>query len=139
MNFGYVFAQPYFAWLCRGLAMTLTMAAASGTLALLLGFLVLRCRTATNRSARIAGAGFVLVFRNLPLVPFLLFLTAALPGFWHQIMRRPLRPGFELPMVLLGLALNTAAYLAEILRPGVEAVAPEQMDAARTLGLPVRV
>lgn len=136
MNFGYVFTEPYVDWLRRGVAMTLFMTVASGALAAALALAVLRCRISGKRTAQVAGAAFVLVFRNLPLVPFFLFLTAGLPTLWQAWWNRPFSPGFELHLVLLGLSLNTAAYVAEILRAGVGAVPAEQIAAARTLGLP---
>ena len=37
--------------------------------------------------------------------------------------------------VLIGLVLNSAAYVAEIIRAGIAAVDPGQMEAARSLGL----
>jgi len=40
-------------------------------------------------------------------------------------------------LLLLGLALNTAAYFGEILFAGMAAVSPDQIYAARTLGLSV--
>ena len=131
----YVFGPPYFDWLCRGVLMTLLIAAVSGVCAAAVGFLVLRCHISPTRALRWAGAGFVIVFRNLPLVPLLLFLTFGMPGLWHQLSGRPFPRGVELYLLILGLVLNTGAYLGEILRAGVEAVAPQQVEAARTLGL----
>lgn len=131
----YVFGPPYFGWLCRGLLMTLLIGTVSGLCAAVIGFLVLRCQMSAHRSLRVAGATFVTVFRNLPLVPLLLFLTFGLPGMWRQLWGSPFPRGLELHLLLLGLALNTGAYLAEILRAGVGAVAPHQIDAARTLGI----
>ena len=38
----------------------------------------------------------------------------------------------------LGLALNSAAYVAEIFRAGIQSVERGQMEAARGLGMPYR-
>ena len=136
MDFGhYVFGPPYFGWLWRGVLMTLLIATVSGLFAAVIGFLVLQCHISTRRPLRGLGAGFVLVFRNLPLIPLLLFLTFGLPGLWAQLCGCPFPRELELELLLLGLALNTGAYLAEILRAGVAAVAQQQVEAARTLGL----
>jgi polar amino acid transport system permease protein len=136
VDFGrYVFGSPYFDWLCRGVLMTLLIATLSGIGAAVVGLVVLQCQRSTNRVLSAFGAGFVLVFRNLPLVPLLLFLTFGVPGFWTQMCRCPFPRGLEFHLLLLGLGLNTGAYLAEILRAGVAAVAPEQVEAARALGL----
>jgi His/Glu/Gln/Arg/opine family amino acid ABC transporter permease subunit len=131
----YVFRPPYFGWLCRGVLMTLMIALLSGCFAAVIGYVVLRCHISAHQLLRWVGAGFVTVFRNLPLLPLLLFLTFGVPGMWRQLCGYPFPRGFELHLLVLGLALNTGAYLAEILRAGVAIVAPQQVDAAQTLGL----
>jgi len=134
----YVFGSPYFGWLCRGLLMTLIIATASALAAALIGYWVLRCRLSAQAAWRHAGVAFVAIFRNLPLVPLLLFLTFGLPGLWLELRGRPFPSGYEFHLLILGLALNTAAYFAEILYAGVMAIGPEQIDASRTLGLPAQ-
>lgn len=136
MDFGrYVFAAPYFAWLCWGLLLTGVISALSVGGGALVGLLVVQCQLSAHRALRALGAAFVIVFRNLPLVPLLLFLTFGLPGFWKALWNVPFPRGLEFQLLILGLALNAGAYIAEILRAGVAAVPPEQIDAARTLGL----
>ena len=47
--------------------------------------------------------------------------------------------GFTMPVEvasIITLTLNAGAYLSEIFRSGIEAVAVGQMEAARSLGLP---
>jgi polar amino acid transport system permease protein len=136
MDFGrYTFGAPYFGWLCNGVIMTLVISVTSGFSAAVIGFIIFRLDISEYRWRRIVGVAFVTIFRNLPLLPLLLFLTFALPGVWRQLWGRPFPLGFELYVLLLGLSLNTAAYIAEIFWSGFTAVAPEQVFAARTLGL----
>jgi len=131
----YVFGPPYFAWLCRGFLMTLLITALGAFGGMLFGVIALRCRISANRLARAAGAGYILMFRNLPVVPLLLFLTFAFPGIYRQSTGGDLPRGFEFSFLILGLSLNAGAYIAEILRAGVEAVSYTQIEAARVLGL----
>jgi polar amino acid transport system permease protein len=136
MDFGrYVFAEPYFGWLCRGLLMTVLISVISGTAAALLGLVLSRLRLATLPAARIGADTFVIIFRNLPLVPLLLFLTFGLPNLWSELAGIPFPRGLELSLLLTGLSLNTGAYFAEILRSGVSGVPPQQKEVARTIGL----
>jgi His/Glu/Gln/Arg/opine family amino acid ABC transporter permease subunit len=136
MDFGsYVFAEPYFGWLCRGVLMTLVISFASGIAAALIGLVVVQLRLAPHRVSRTTAATFVMIFRNLPPVPLLLFLTFAVPDLWLRAFGHPMPRGFEFYLLLAGLALNTGAYFAEILRAGVRGVPPLQQEAARTLGL----
>jgi ABC-type amino acid transport system permease subunit len=44
----------------------------------------------------------------------------------------------EFGLLIAALSLNTSAYIAEILRSGIRAVAPQHHDAGRTLGLSPR-
>ena len=131
----YVFGQPYFGWLCRGFLMTLLIGLASCGCGALLGLLSLHCHFAKNRLIRTAGVCYIILFRNLPTVPLLLFLTFALPGIWLQITGHGLPRGLEFYLLLLGLSLNAGPYLSEILRAGIEAVDSRQTEMARTLGL----
>ncbi|NTU79925.1 MAG: ABC transporter permease subunit [Chloroflexales bacterium] len=136
MDFGrYVFDAPYFGWLCWGVLLTWVSSVLSVCFAAIIGLLVVQCQISARRTLRVIGAGFVIVFRNLPLVPLLLFLTFGLPGLWMGLWRAPFPRGLEFLLLILGLALNAGAYVAEILRAGVAAVPPEQIDAARMLGL----
>lgn len=77
----------------------------------------------------IAGA-YVEVFRGLPALVIFLMIGSLPLGF----------PGFSLPggvygMAGLGLALVSAAYMAETFRAGLQAVPKGQMEAARSLGM----
>jgi His/Glu/Gln/Arg/opine family amino acid ABC transporter permease subunit len=139
MDFGqYVFGAPYFEWLCRGVLMTIAVAVASGICAALVGWAVLRLQISDFGAARAAGVAYVLVFRNLPLVPLLLFLTFGVPGLWQQVFGATLPRGLEFPLLVVGLALNTAAYLAEIMRAGITAVETGQVEMCNVLGLTPR-
>ena len=131
----YVFAQPYFGWLCRGMLMTLLIGTVGAAIGTMLALATLRCRYADSRLARNVATGYIVLFRNLPVMPLLLFLTFALPGIFRQIFGFPLPRGYELYFLITGLALNAGAYIAEILRAGVEAIPREQIETAHTLGL----
>jgi polar amino acid transport system permease protein len=115
--------------------MTLVISLVSGTAAALTGLGVMRLRLGHHRGARAAAVTFVMIFRNVPIVPLLLFLTFAVPNIFLQVFGRPFPLAFDLTLLLLGLTLNTAPCIAEILRAGALAVAPQQIDAARTIGL----
>jgi His/Glu/Gln/Arg/opine family amino acid ABC transporter permease subunit len=136
MDFGqYVFGVPYFGWLCRGIVMTMTITIASSLCAIVVGWAILRFHISASRWQRAIGVVYVIVFRNLPLVPLLLFLTFGVPGAWKTVSGSPLPRGLEFPLLVAGLALNTAAYLAEIMRAGITAVEIPQIEMSYLLGL----
>lgn len=75
--------------------------------------------------------GYVELFRGLPALAVLVIIAFGLPRAF---------PGFKFPgdtlgMVTVGLGLTAAAYMAETIRAGIQAVPKGQIEAARTLGM----
>ncbi|GAA3162647.1 amino acid ABC transporter permease [Planomonospora alba] len=98
--------------------------------AFLLGLLLALMRLSSVGPYRWLSLVYIEIFRGLPaLLIFLLilFLPLALPGF--EV------PGGLYGQGILGLGLVGAAYMAETLRAGLQAVPKGQMEAARSLGM----
>jgi polar amino acid transport system permease protein len=79
---------------------------------------------------RALATGYVDLFRGLPLIICLYLVGFGLPGL--RLAGIPNDP------VLLGgvaLVLVYAAYVAEVLRAGIDSVSPSQVAAARSIGL----
>ncbi|MBV8911695.1 MAG: amino acid ABC transporter permease [Acetobacteraceae bacterium] len=122
--FGY-FASPY---LLGGAGLTLALTAATLVLGLLLGLLLVAFRQSGIRPLGWIAAFHIWLFRGTPLLVQLIIIYTGLPQLglprltvWQS--------------ALLGLVLNEAAYLAEILRAGILSVPSGQRDAAQALGL----
>jgi general L-amino acid transport system permease protein len=96
-------------------------------------------REAAGRPTRGLRWAAVLLFFGLPLVGW--FIIPGGPVAWEnpELGRFNLRGGLrftpEFAALVLGLALYTAAFIAEIIRGGIEAVSKGQLEAARTIGL----
>ncbi len=136
MNFhGYVFSEPYLSWLLQGLLMTLVISLMTTIFSLIIGIAVGMMRTSKNRFLQCCGGLYVVVFRNLPLLPFLLFMVFALPDAYKVIFGRTFPPGMEFPLLISSISLNTAGYIAEIFRSGIRAIPEGQYSAACVLGL----
>ncbi|MCH8118944.1 MAG: ABC transporter permease subunit [Planctomycetes bacterium] len=134
MNFReYIFAEPYFGWLCTGVQVTLLITAMTTVISLLLGVAVAMFATSSSRSGRIGAKIYVSLFRNLPPIPLLLFLVFALPGVFLSLTGHRFPTGMGFPLLVLGLSLNTSAYVAEIFRSGVQALPAEHALAAPRL------
>ena len=101
------------------------------TLAAIAGGLVLGCALALARLSSqrwLAGPAhfYIWVFRGTPLLVQLIIIYTGLPQL-----------GLKLSVIesaLLGLILNEAAYLAEIVRGGIQSVPVGQTNAARAVG-----
>lgn len=142
--------------LLLGLFATIRLSLWAGALALLLGTLAGLMRVSPRPFWRLCGGAYVLAVRNTPpLVLIFLFsyflsgqLIAAL-GLGNAAAHLPPAlvgpaqalfgpvgqlPGFLTAIVTLGLI--EGAYVAEIVRAGVESIETGQWDAAKALGLP---
>jgi polar amino acid transport system permease protein len=122
--FGY-FTNPY---LLGGALVTLGLTAATLVLGLLLGLLLVLMRSSKFRVLRWIAATHVWLFRGTPLLVQLIIIYTGLPQL--GLVRFTV-----LQSALLGLVLNEAAYLSEILRAGIQSVPRTQLDAAHALGL----
>lgn len=139
-----------------GLVNTLRVALPAIVLCTLLGAALGIARFSRNALLRALCAGYVEVFRNIPLLlqmlAWYLVLTEFLPAVDEplQIARLGLlsKNGLtlfaedgpnlspEFLAVLLGLVFYTAAYVAEVVRAGIAAVPRGQLEGAAALGLP---
>ncbi|MER3456570.1 MAG: hypothetical protein C4304_06740 [candidate division GAL15 bacterium] len=113
--------------LLRGALLTLQVSALAIVLAGLGGVAVATARTAPAPPLRWAGAAYVEVFRNTPLLVQIFFVFFGFPRVGVRLS--PFQSG------LLALALYTAAYNAEVFRAGLEAVPRGLREAAAALGL----
>ena len=95
-----------------------------GMIGLLLAVMRLSKHKAVSRTAQ----GYVWIFRGTPLLVQLIIIYTGLPQL--GLVRFNV-----LESAIIGLALNEAAYLSEILRGGILSVAKGQTEAARALGL----
>jgi His/Glu/Gln/Arg/opine family amino acid ABC transporter permease subunit len=126
IDFGPVLeASPF---LVKGLAMTLYVAVMAMALALLLGLIVAVLRMAPFRPARLLAMAYIDFFRGLPQLAFLIWLYFGVT-LAFGLNLSPLAAGIAC------LAIQEAAYLAEIYRSGLGAIPREQNQAATSLGL----
>jgi polar amino acid transport system permease protein len=114
-------------YLLAGAATTLGLTGFSIIAGLLLGFGIALMRQSRSRLLSKPAAAYVWLFRGTPLLVQLIIIYTGLPQF-----------GIKLSVVasaLIGLSLNEAAYLAEVVRAGISAVPRGQINAARALGM----
>ena len=88
-----------------------------------------------NRACNIISQVFVDVIRGVPMIVLAFFVYFGIPYFFNTIIG-----GFSINLSALQagticLALNCGAYMAEIVRAGIQSVDVGQMEAARSLGL----
>jgi general L-amino acid transport system permease protein len=116
-----------------GFSLTLLLTAGSGLLALPLGVLLALGRRSDLPVLRASSTAYIELMRAIPLIAVLFFGQLLIPLF--------LPPGVEINRVLravVAFALFAAAYIAEDVRGGLQAITPTQREAAAVLGLSPR-
>lgn len=115
----------------RAAGTTITLATLSWALAGVIGFAVALLRQAGARPARVLGAGYVWLFRGVPLLLLIIFIYNAVPQAIpasRNFLSSPFRAG------LVALVLSESGYMAEVFRGGLLGVSAQQRDAGRALG-----
>jgi len=141
--------------LIKGLLTTLRIAFWGMLIAIALGVLLAMARTSRRLLPRLIGWAYVGFIRNIPAVPFLFlfyffittqlmpmlgidrFVAQASPGTrWVlQLMFGDLALIQNFAAGVLALSLMMAAYIAEIVRAGIESIPKGQYEAGYTVGL----
>jgi general L-amino acid transport system permease protein len=113
-----------------GLLVTMVIAVTGIVASLPLGILLALGRRSQLPAVRAVSIVFIEVWRGVPLITVLFFATYMLPLFLPP--RWAVDP---LLRVMIGVALFAAAYMAEIVRGGLQAIPRSQYEAAEALGL----
>lgn len=113
-----------------GLPLTVMLSAFGIILAFPLALLVALGRRSTLPAIRSICVVYVELVRGVPLISVLFMASFMFPLFLP-----PGRSPDVLVRVLAGITLFSAAYLAEVVRGGLQAIPKGQVEAAQTLGL----
>jgi len=113
-----------------GFMVNLTIAAAAIVLCFPLGVLLALGRASKLPLLKATCTAYIEIFRGSPLFVLLLLANNALEFF----VPRSIAPGVVVRAVIV-FTLFTAAYVAEIVRGGLQSVPPGQDEAAKALGL----
>lgn len=129
----------------KGVRLTLELTVISMAIGVTLGIVLAVMRTSNGRLLQTVSAGYLWFFRGTPLLVQLIFwfnLGALLPELSLGIPFGPSFASWEtnsvispLMAALLGLGLNEAAYMAEVVRAGLLSVDEGQSEAAQALGM----
>jgi polar amino acid transport system permease protein len=111
-----------------GLAITLILSVLGLVLAFPVGVLLAVARTSPLRWLQQAAKVFITVVRGVPLIMFIFWVYFFVPLLIGRTVS-----GFTTMVVTL--VIYEAAYLAEVVRSGIEALPRGQTEAARALGM----
>lgn len=120
--------------LLAGLGTTLGLTLISFAIATVIGIIFGMMAVAPNKVLRGISAVFVDVIRGIPLMIVAAFIFWGIPNLIESITGRQ-SPINDFLAATIALSLNAGAYIAEIVRGGIEAVPKGQMEASRSLGI----
>ena len=128
--------------LMAAMGQTLLLALCGLFFACIIGLIVGLMSVVKNRACNIIATIFVDVIRGVPMIVLAFYVFFAVPMLLNNIMHLNTLLGLNSQLTLsalqagtICLALNCGAYMAEIIRAGIESVDKGQMEAARSLGL----
>lgn len=128
--------------LAAAMGQTLLLALCGLFFACIIGLVVGLMSVVKNRACNIIATIFVDVIRGVPMIVLAFYVFFAVPMLLNNIMHLNTMLGINTQLTLttlqagtICLALNCGAYMAEIIRAGIESVDKGQMEAARSLGL----
>ncbi len=130
--------------------MTVFLTAVTSILSLIIGLGVGALRLTGQPVLKFTAGLYVDIFRNIPALVLIIFFAFAAPNLFPLDIRQAIffdnalaewgqrLTGLSLPYygfaAVMGLTLNTSAYLAELFRAGVGTIPQEILDSARSLG-----
>ncbi|WP_424923991.1 amino acid ABC transporter permease [Bacillus altitudinis] len=120
---------PQMPFILEGLKVTLSIVVVSLFLGFILGILLTLCKISVFKPLIWLADFYTSIFRGTPLVLQLLIIYFGLP----QLL------GFQIDQywaAVTAFSLNSAAYVSEIIRAGINAIDKGQKEAAVALGIP---
>ncbi|GAA0732922.1 amino acid ABC transporter permease [Clostridium oceanicum] len=122
------FLSKYYMFFFDGVKITIVLAFFTVLIGSILGLLLAIMKLSKNKVLNIISASYIEFIRGTPTLVQLYIVYYGLPNL-----------GITLPDIAAGiiaLSVNSSAYIAEIIRAGIQSVHKGQMEAARSLGMP---
>ena len=126
--------QTYRTMLVRALGQTLLLTLLSLVFAMVIGMVFGLMNVGHNRVLNCIGTVYVDAVRGVPLIVLAYFIYFGVPAGIQGIGFSDFRLN-ALQAGTIALSMNCGAYMAEIIRAGIQSVDRGQMEAGRSLGL----
>ena len=119
----------------EGVSNTLIIAVFTVLFGTILGVLMATARMSKFKPLKWLAMAYIEFFRGTPLMVQLMFIFYGLPMIGITFPKVSFIPDFDrFAAGVVAMSLNSCAYVAEIIRSGIQAVDVGQMEAARSLG-----
>ncbi len=125
----------YSSFFFEGIRNTLIISAFSVLIGTVLGTLMAMLRMSRILPLRLVALSYIEFVRGTPLMVQLMFIFYGLPMIGVKFPDIPFIPDFSrFAAGIVAMSINSCAYVAEIIRSGIQAVDSGQMEAARSIG-----
>jgi len=126
-DFNFRVILEYLPLFLTGLRSTFLISIISIGLAIATGIIACACRISGIRLIKYPAIAYIEIVRSTPLLVQIYFLYFGLPTLGIRVP--------EIQTGILALMLNSGAYIAEIIRAGINSVEPGQIEAGVSSGL----
>ncbi|WP_230975015.1 amino acid ABC transporter permease [Aminipila luticellarii] len=117
-----------------GVGATLSITVVAVIIGVTLGLIAALCKLSKHKALSLPAKVYIELLRGTPLLVQALILYYGVPMLLqqHEIMFR-----WDYPIIagMIVCGINSSAYVAEIIRSGLQAVDPGQTEASRSLGM----
>ena len=125
----------YNSFFTEGIRNTLIIAAFSVLIGTVLGTLMAMMRMSRILPLRLLATAYIEFIRGTPLMVQLMFIFYGLPMIGVTFPEISFIPDFSrFAAGIVAMSINSCAYVAEIIRSGIQVVDSGQMEAARSIG-----
>jgi arginine/lysine/histidine transport system permease protein len=131
MNLDFSSVLPSFPFILEGIKVTLEIAFLAGLLGFVMGIILSLFKISNIKILGFLADAYTSIFRGTPLVLQLMIIYFGSP----QVLGYQIEP---FTAAVVSFALNSTAYISEIIRGGILAVDKGQSEAAMALGVPYR-
>jgi polar amino acid transport system permease protein len=126
-NFNFRVILEYLPLFLAGLRSTFFISIVSIGLSIATGIIACSCRISSIKLFKYLATAYIEIIRSTPLLVQIYFLYFGLPTLGIRVP--------EIQTGILALMLNSGAYIAEIIRAGINSVDPGQIEAGVSSGL----
>jgi glutamate/aspartate transport system permease protein len=119
----------------QGMLVTLQITLIAIVAGIAWGTVLALCRLSPIKPLSWCAAGYVTLFRSIPLVMVLLWFFLIVPQVLQSVFHLPAHTDIRLVSAMMAFSLFEAAYYSEIIRAGIQSVSHGQMHAAKALGM----
>jgi len=118
-----------------GMAVSLEITVTAVAVGIVWGTVLAMLRLSGIKPLQWFAAGYVNVFRSIPLVMVLLWFFLIVPQLLQKLFQLSPASDLRLTSALIAFSLFEAAYYSEIIRAGIQSVPKGQVSAAQALGM----